>query len=147
QRLERIKLPALHERMVSAEQAASWIKDGMAIGLSGFTRAGDAKAVPSALAKRGEEESFQIDVYTGASLGSGSDGRFAQARIVRQRAPYESGPLMRAAINSGDVQFVDHHLSQTAEWVRGGIAGPLDFAIIEALGITQDGLLIPTTSV
>lgn len=147
QRLERIKLTALHERIVSAEQAASWIKDGMAVGLSGFTRAGDAKAVPNALAQRQEEEPFQIDVYTGASLGSGIDGRFAQAGIVRKRAPYQSDPLMRSAINSGDVQFVDHHLSQTAEWIRGGVAGPLDFAIIEALGITQDGLLIPTTSV
>lgn len=147
QRLERIKLMALHERIVSAEQAASWIKDGMAVGLSGFTRAGDAKAVPNALAQRQEEEPFQIDVYTGASLGSGIDGRFAQAGIVRKRAPYQSDPLMRSAINSGDVQFVDHHLSQTAEWIRGGVAGPLDFAIIEALGITQDGLLIPTTSV
>lgn len=147
QRLERIKLTALHERVVSAEQAASWIKDGMAVGLSGFTRAGDAKAVPNALVKRGEQKTFQIDVYTGASLGSGIDGRFAQAGIIRKRAPYQSDPLMRSAINAGEVQFVDHHLSQTAEWVRGGVAGTLDFAIIEALGITEDGLLIPTTSV
>ena len=147
QRLERIKLAALHEKIVSAEQAASWITDGMAIGLSGFTRAGDAKAVPNALAKRGEKEPFRIDVYTGASLGSGIDGRLAQAGIVRKRAPYQSDALMRSSINSGDVQFVDHHLSQTAEWVRGGVTGPLDFAIIEALGITQEGLLIPTTSV
>ncbi|MBU9673281.1 acetyl-CoA hydrolase/transferase family protein [Planococcus sp. CP5-4] len=147
QRIERIKLTALHERIVSAEQAASWVTDGMAIGLSGFTRAGDAKAVPNALAKRREQERFQIDVYTGASLGSGIDGRFAQAGIVRKRAPYQSDPVMRSAINSGEVQFVDHHLSQTAEWVRGGVTGPLDFAIIEALGITQEGLIIPTTSV
>lgn len=147
QRLERIKLTALHERVISAEQAASWIKDGMAVGLSGFTRAGDAKAVPNALVKLGEQKPFQIDVYTGASLGSGIDGRFAQAGIVRKRAPYQSDPLMRSAINAGEVQFVDHHLSQTAEWVRGGVAGTLDFAIIEALGITEDGLLIPTTSV
>lgn len=147
QRHDRIKLTALQERVATAEQAASWIKDGMAIGFSGFTRAGDAKAVPNALAKRGEKESLKIDVYTGASLGSGTDGRFAQAGIVQKRAPYQSDSLMRAAINSGEVQFVDHHLSQTAEWVRGGVAGPLDFAIIEALGITEEGLLIPTTSV
>ncbi|MGM0896385.1 MAG: succinate CoA transferase [Bacillota bacterium] len=147
QRLERIKASALHDRIVSAQQAAAWIKDGMKLGLSGFTRAGDAKAVPLALVERAEKEPFQIDVYTGASLGSGIDGRFAQAGIVRKRVPYQSDRLMRSSINSGDVLFVDHHLSQTAEWVRGGVAGPLDFAIIEALGITEDGLLIPTTSV
>ncbi|MBT2582778.1 succinate CoA transferase [Planococcus sp. ISL-109] len=147
QRLERIQIPALHDRIVSAAQASGWIRDGMAIGLSGFTRAGDAKAVPLALAQRGMEESFQIDVYTGASLGSGNDGHLAQAGIVRKRVPYQSDRLMRSAINSGDVLFVDHHLSQTADWIRNGVAGPLDFAIIEALGITKDGLLIPTTSV
>lgn len=147
QRLERIQLPALRERVVSAQQAASWITDGMAIGLSGFTRAGDAKAVPNALVERGEKAPFRIDVYSGASLGCGIDGRFAQSGIVRKRAPYQSDSLMRASINSGEVQFVDHHLSQTAEWVRGGVTGPLDFAIIEALGITEEGLLIPTTSV
>ncbi|MEZ0481689.1 acetyl-CoA hydrolase/transferase family protein [Planococcus sp. SSTMD024] len=147
QRLERIKLAALHERIVTAEQAASWITDGMSVGLSGFTRAGDAKAVPIALAKRGKEEAFRIDVYTGASLGSEIEGGFARAGIVRKRAPYQSDPLMRASINSGGVQFVDHHLSQTTEWIRGGVTGPMDFAVIEALGITEDGLLIPTTSV
>lgn len=147
ERLERIKVPALHDRIVSAQQAASWIEDGMTLALSGFTRSGDAKAVPLALVQRGKEQPFQIDVYTGASLGSGIDGEFAQAGIVRKRLPYQSDPLMRSAINSGEVLFVDHHLSQTAEWVRSGVAGPIDFAVIEALGITSDGLLIPTTSV
>ena len=39
------------------------------------------------------------------------------------------------------------HLSHNAELVRQGIIGPIDFAIIEAAAITEDGLLIPTTSV
>lgn len=147
QRLKRIQVEALHDRIVSATQAARWIGNGMAVGLSGFTRAGDAKAVPLALAHRGAEEGFQIDIYTGASLGSGNDGYLAQAGVVHKRVPYQSDRLMRSAINSGAVLFVDHHLSQTAEWIRTGVAGPIDFAIIEALGITQDGLLIPTTSV
>ena len=34
-----------------------------------------------------------------------------------------------------------------AELVRQGIIGPIDYAIIEAAAITEDGLLIPTTSV
>ena len=77
QRLKRIQVEALHDRIVSATQAAGWIGNGMAVGLSGFTRAGDAKAVPLALAHRGAEEGFRIDVYTGASLGSGNDGYLA----------------------------------------------------------------------
>ena len=48
-KLKRIHLPELHDRVVTAEEAATWIQDGMTLGLSGFTRAGDAKAVPTAL--------------------------------------------------------------------------------------------------
>ncbi len=48
----RIRNHRLQDRVVSAQEAASWIKDGMTLGLSGFTRAGDAKAVPFALAER-----------------------------------------------------------------------------------------------
>lgn len=43
---ERIHQPELRNNVVSAEEAASWIQDGMTLGLSGFTRAGDAKAIP-----------------------------------------------------------------------------------------------------
>lgn len=49
---ERIHQPELRNNVVSAEEAASWIQDGMTLGLSGFTRAGDAKAIPFALVDR-----------------------------------------------------------------------------------------------
>ena len=38
--------------IVSAEEAAGMIRDGMAVGISGFTNAGYPKAVPHALAQR-----------------------------------------------------------------------------------------------
>lgn len=43
---DRIRAPLLRERVTSAAAAAEWIRDGMTVGMSGFTRAGDAKAVP-----------------------------------------------------------------------------------------------------
>ncbi len=43
----RIRNKSLRDKIVTAEQAAGLIKDGMIVGMSGFTRAGDAKAVPS----------------------------------------------------------------------------------------------------
>lgn len=82
-KLKRIHPRVLHERLVSAEEAASWINDGMTLGLSGFTRAGDAKAVPTALVERAKKgEAFKVNVYTGASLGSNIDKMFAEAGIV-----------------------------------------------------------------
>lgn len=145
--LGRIKAAPLQKRIVTPEEAASWIQDGMTLGLSGFTRAGDVKAVPFALVQRAETESFKVNVYTGASLGSDIDKLFAEAGIVAKRLPFQAEPAMRKKINEGEMLFVDHHLSHTAEWIRSNVIEPIDFAIIEALSITADGMIIPTTSV
>ncbi|SIT87160.1 acetyl-CoA hydrolase/transferase family protein [Edaphobacillus lindanitolerans] len=144
---DRIQNNHLHSRVVSPEEAASWIEDGMTLGLSGFTRAGDVKAVPFALVERAKEESFKVNVFTGASLGSDIDALFADAGIVHKRLPFQADPTMRRSINNGDMFFVDQHLSHTAELVRSGVMGPVDFAIVEAVAIKEDGQIIPTTSV
>ena len=146
-KLSRIKAEQLQDRVVTADEAASWIQDGMTLGLSGFTRAGDVKAIPQALVKRSETESFKVNVFTGASLGSDTDHIFAEAGIVNKRLPFQAEPAMRKKINEGEMLFVDHHLSHTAEWIRTGVTEAIDFAIIEALSITADGMIIPTTSV
>lgn len=147
ERLGRIKAEQLHERVVSADKAASWIQDGMTLGLSGFTQAGDAKAVPLALTKRADIENFKVNIYTGASLGSNIDTELAKSGIVNKRLPFQSDPVMRRKINEGKILYTDHHLSHTAEWIRDGVIAPIDFAIIEAISITKDGMIIPTTSV
>jgi succinyl-CoA:acetate CoA-transferase len=144
---ERIKNNQLRDVVVTPEEAASWIEDGMTLGLSGFTRAGDAKAVPLALVKRAETERFKVNVYTGASLGSDIDRLFAEADIIHKRLPFQADRTMRSKINNGDHLFVDHHLSHTAELIRSEVLEPIDFAILEAISITEDGMIIPSTSV
>lgn len=145
--MDRIKNSQLRDAVVSAEEAASWIEDGMTLGLSGFTRAGDVKAVPLALVKRAETEQFKVNVFTGASLGSDIDQLFAEAGIVNKRLPFQADRTMRNKINEGEHLFVDHHLSQTAELIRAEVIESIDFAILEAVSITEDGMMIPTTSV
>lgn len=145
--LERIGIPALKNRVVTPELAASWIQDGMTLGLSGFTRAGDVKAVPFALVKRAERESFKVNVFTGASLGSDVDRLVAEAGIINKRLPFQADATMRKKINAGEHLFVDHHLSHTAELVRAGVIDSIDYAILEAISIQEDGWVIPTTSV
>lgn len=145
--MERIRNIQLQDSIVSAEEAASWITDGMTLGLSGFTRAGDAKAVPLALIDRAETESFKVNVFTGASLGSDIDRLLAESGIVNKRLPFQADRAMRNKINEGAHLFVDQHLSHTAEMLRAGTLESIDYAIIEAVAITEDGLLIPSTSV
>ncbi|MFJ7183594.1 succinate CoA transferase [Lysinibacillus xylanilyticus] len=144
---KKIRHVVLQDKIISAQEAASWIKDGMLLGMSGFTRAGDAKIVPLALVEKARVEKFQVDVYTGASLGPEVDQQMAEAGIIRKRAPYQGDPAIRRMINNGEVLYTDAHVSHNAELIRQGIVGPIDFAIIEATAITEDGLLIPTTSV
>ncbi|MGG5254059.1 acetyl-CoA hydrolase/transferase family protein [Neobacillus sp. SM06] len=143
----RIRDRRLYDRIVSAEEAASWIHDGMTLGLSGFTRSGDAKAVPFALVKKAEKEPLKVNIYTGASLGSDIDKIFAEAGMINKRLPFQADSTMRKKINQGELYFTDHHLSQTAEWLRADVLEPIDFAILEAVSITEDGVVIPTTSV
>lgn len=145
--IERIRDSRLHDRIVSAEEAAAWIQDGMTLGLSGFTKAGDAKAIPYALVERAKTESFKVNVLTGASLGD-VDTMLAEAGIVNKRSPFQADSVMRKSINAGDMQYYDTHLSHLAEMVRQRtITEKIDFAILEAVAITEDGLIIPTTSV
>ena len=70
---DRVRNQALQAKIVSAEEAAAFIKPDMNIGVSGFTPAGYPKAVPLALAKRMETEPFSVNLWTGASVGKELD--------------------------------------------------------------------------
>ena len=143
---DRIRLPALWSRVTSAQDAARHIKNGMTLGMSGFTRAGDAKEVPIALAERARHEELKITLMTGASLGS-VDKVLTEAGAIARRMPFQSDPVLRAAINRGEVMYIDQHLSETVEMLRSGQIGPIDVAIIEAVAITETGAIVPTTSI
>ncbi len=145
--LDRIRDSRLKDRVCTPEEAAASIENGMTLGLSGFTRAGDVKAVPIALVNRvKDEENFKVNVYTGASLGSDIDKLFAEAGIIGKRLPFQADATMRKGINQGDFLFVDQHLSHTAELLRANVMD-VDVAILEAIAITEDGMVIPTTSI
>ncbi|WP_027212234.1 acetyl-CoA hydrolase/transferase family protein [Burkholderia sp. WSM2232] len=146
---DRIRCAALRAKVTSADEAALLIKDGMCVGASGFTRAGDAKAVPVALAERARREAapLRITLMTGASLGHDVDRLLTQAHVLARRLPFQVDRTLRDAINGGEVMYVDQHLSETVEMLRANQLGKLDVAIIEAAAITESGGIVPTTSV
>ena len=137
---------------MTAIEAASLIKDGENIGLSGFTPAGTAKAVTAALATLAEErhargEHFQVSILTGASTGESSDGALSRAHAMRFRAPYTTNPDFRKAVNNGEIHYTDLHLSQMAQRLRSGHMGHVNTAIIEAADLTPDGKVCLTAAV
>lgn len=144
---ERIRLASLREKIVSAEAAAEFFRDGMVVGMSGFTRAGDCKAVPHALARRAAHDPLSITLITGASLGHDTDKVLAESGVLARRLPFQVDTTLRRKINAGEVKFIDQHLSETVEHLRAGFLGKLDVAVIEACAITEDGGIVPTMSV
>ena len=136
---------------ISAAEAASLIKHGYNIGLSGFTPAGTAKAVTAELAKIAEAEHakgnpFQIGIFTGASTGDSCDGILSRAKAIRYRAPYTTNADFRKAVNNGEIAYNDIHLSQMAQEVRYGFMGKVNVAIIEACEVTPDGKIYLTAA-
>ncbi|MGB8807842.1 MAG: acetyl-CoA hydrolase/transferase family protein [Acinetobacter calcoaceticus] len=145
--LSRIRLASLHDKVISAEQAAQFIEDGMTVGMSGFTRAGEAKAVPQALVELAKKNPLKITLITGASLGNDLDKQLTEAGVLSRRMPFQVDNTLRRAINNGEVMFIDQHLSETVEQMRNQQLKRPDVAVIEAIAITEDGGIIPTTSV
>ena len=136
---------------ISAAEAASLIKHGYNIGLSGFTPAGTAKAVTAELAKIAETEHakgnpFQVGIFTGASTGDSCDGVLSRAKAIRYRAPYTTNKDFRTAVNNGEIAYNDIHLSQMAQEIRYGFMGKVDVAIIEACEVTDDGKIYLTAA-
>jgi succinyl-CoA:acetate CoA-transferase len=149
---ERVKSRKLASKVMSADEAAALIPAGANVGMSGFTGAGYPKAVPAALVARMARaraggDPFTVNVWTGASTAPELDGALAAADGIELRLPYQSDPVIRAKINSGQMDYVDVHLSQVAPMVWEGFFGPLDVALVEITGITEDGHLIPSSSV
>jgi len=138
--------------ILTAEEAATLIQDGQTIGFSGFTPAGSAKAIPAALAVRAKIEHaagrpFTVGVLTGASTGKSLDGALAEAEAISFRTPYQSDSTLRKQINSGQVKFVDMHLSLLPQIVRYGFLGPVHWAVVEACDILPGGGIVLSTAV
>lgn len=148
----RIASSALAAKVRGAEEAAALIEHGANVGMSGFTGSGYPKAVPGALAERiasfhAAGDPYRVSLWTGASTAPELDGVLADADGVQLRLPYQSDPVTRSKINSGEMDYLDIHLSHVAQRVWQGFMGPLDVAVVEVSGIAEDGSLIPSSSV
>lgn len=139
-------------KFITADEAAALVQHDDNVGFSGFTPAGCPKVVPDAIARRAQAEHeagrpFRIGMFTGASTGDRLDGALARAGAVKFRTPYQSNKDMRNAINSGDAPYFDMHLSMLAQELRYGFLGKVDVAIVEAVEVTEDGQIVPTSGV
>lgn len=145
---DRIRNEKAKSKLMSPAEAAGLVKDGMLIGFSGFTAVGYPKAFPMALAERAKAgEKLKVSLITGASVGDELDGSLARAGVIDRRYPYQTNKSIRDLINSGEIKYVDMHLSHVPFWIKSNYFGRIDLAVIEAAAIDEQGNIIPTVAV
>ncbi|GAA6041712.1 hypothetical protein JCM8097_003095 [Rhodosporidiobolus ruineniae] len=136
-------------------------KDGDYLGWSGFTGVGYPKSVPLALAEHVETNDLQgkmrFSLFCGASTGPEVEERWARNKMIARRAPHQVGKEIAKGINNGEIDFQDKHLSMFPQDLtygyyslnkkHGEAKKNLDFAIVEATEILEDGSIVPGASV
>lgn len=145
--MERIKNAELLKKVTTPEAAASCIKNGMTVAVSGFTVVGYPKVIPAELAKRADNgEDLKITLITGGNVGDEVDGVLSRSHVLARRYGFQNNKDLRAQINSNEVKFVDTHVGGVPHLIKNGFLGKLDVGIIEIAGTTEDGKLIPCFS-
>ncbi len=143
---QRIPTHELRNKIMSAEAAAKLISDEMNIVTSGFTCSGYPKSVPKALAQKTkyEEKGMRMGLYTGEPVNDGEDDELGRRDVIWKRLPYSKKVKMKHRNAS---EFIDVHLGHLPQMIQMKTLGEIHMAIVEVVGITEEGYLIPTTSV
>jgi succinyl-CoA:acetate CoA-transferase len=109
---------------------------------------GFPKATFGALAERIKAEGgLKIDLLCAGPLSSEFEDILFEAGGIRKRIGAVGGAKLRGGINRGEVTFIEGKGSSLPLQVKRGWFGPLDMAVIEAVGLTEDGQIIPSTAV
>jgi succinyl-CoA:acetate CoA-transferase len=144
---ERIRHGESLGKVMTAQAAAELFRDGMLVATSGSTM-GFPKATFGALAERIKAEGgIKIDLMCAGPLSSEFEDVLFEAGGIRRRIGAVGGAKLRGGINRGEVTFIEGKGSSLPLQVRRGWFGPVDMAVIEAVGLTKDGQIIPSTAV
>lgn len=136
------------------------IKRNINLGCSGFTSVGYPKAIPIALCNMAKEQGFEgqvkYNLHIGASTGPELDANMARHKLIARRFPYQLGKDIQTAINTGEIEFADQHLSTYVDRLVGGFYNKdgkgmhdknLDVAVVEVTEVTPEGYIVPALSV
>lgn len=153
---QRVRYAPYLQKLRTTDQCIELFKHGQYLGWSGFTGVGAPKAIPKALVDHVEKNNLQgklaFNLFVGASAGP-EESRWASNDMILRRSPHQVGKPIAAAINDGRTQFFDKHLSMFPQdltygyYTKNKPNGLLDYTIIEATAITEDGSIIPGPAV
>lgn len=143
--IDRICAP-LKNQVTSAAKTSEVIMDGMTIAMSGYAMAGYPKAIPQELVRRKKKgEPLNINLITGANV-PWLDDLLGSSEIIGGRVPMCASKVLSSQVNSGEVRYVEQQMCKMPRLLRSQSFGKMDVLVVEALAITEEGL-IPTSSV
>lgn len=143
---ERIRNKNLLKKVVSPEEAAALIQDGMILGTASGIFSSGPRVFFQALAERGKRgEIKEVTVWSVSLLCKEIDGLLAEAGLLKRRIGSITDNTVRKSINSGKILSNDVRAEMMAHYIRTQAFGRLNVAVVEAVGITEEGHLIPTT--
>jgi len=138
----------LRDRVASPHEAAMSIKDGMTVAMGGVTASGYPKVIPDELIKRkAAGDDFQINLITGSTVGPEIDGGMGEANIIHRRTPMNDSRTLSKLINQGKVSYIEQQIHKMPFIIQKELFGKIDVAVVEAIGITKEGYIIPSASV
>ncbi|GMG39844.1 unnamed protein product [Ambrosiozyma monospora] len=153
---QRVRYAPYLDKLRTAEECIPLFKHGQYLGWSGFTGVGAPKVIPTALAEHVEKNNLQgklaFNLFVGASAGP-EESRWADNNMLLRRAPHQVGKPISKAINENRTLFFDKHLSMFPQdltygyYTRFKENDLLDYTIIEATAITEDGSIVPGPAV
>ncbi|PBK85700.1 hypothetical protein ARMGADRAFT_1017770 [Armillaria gallica] len=162
---ERVRRPSYLKKLAQPADLAPLFQNDDYIGWSGFTGVGYPKGVPTAIADHIESNNLQADpatkkkfnLFVGASVGPEVEDRWARLDMIERRYPHQVGREIAKGINAGRINFADKHLSMFPQDLtygyyslkkkHGDPSKPLNWAIVEATAVLEDGSIVPGASV
>ncbi|KAK0477029.1 hypothetical protein IW261DRAFT_1488285 [Armillaria novae-zelandiae] len=162
---ERVRRPSYLKKLAQPADLAPLFQNDDYIGWSGFTGVGYPKGVPTAIADHIESNNLQADpatkkkfnLFVGASVGPEVEDRWARLDMIERRYPHQVGKEIAKGINAGRINFADKHLSMFPQDLtygyyslkkkHGDPSKPLNWAIVEATAVLEDGSIVPGASV
>ncbi|ODV58796.1 acetyl-CoA hydrolase [Ascoidea rubescens DSM 1968] len=153
---QRVRYAPYLSKLRTAEECIPLFKHGQYLGWSGFTGVGAPKVIPTALVDHVEKNNLQgklaFNLFVGASAGP-EENRWAENSMILRRSPHQVGKPISNAINDGRTAFFDKHLSMFPQdltygyYTRFKENDLLDYTIIEATAITENGSIVPGPAV
>lgn len=141
---QRIRNRSLLKRVVTPEVAASLVKNGMTVGTAGDAKRGFASLFFSALADRAKQGGVKdLSLWSSGST-EGLEGMLAEVGALKRKWGSLANSTLRKQINSGKVLCNDMRGEMFSFMVRSKIYGKLDFAIVDAVSITEEGFVVPS---